>query len=161
VAVRLLAVREYCAAELQHKLQDRGFAAEDIRGVLEQLADAGYLSEQRFAESFLRSRMRKGETPRVAAYRARQRGVDEVVLSEVLRATEAGFDAEEACRALLARRDPQHLRCDDARIWQKHARFLRNKGFDAATVLRVMNETPDRGEENDEDEGIHENIGNS
>jgi len=161
VAVRLLGIREYCAAELRHKLQDKGFAEEDIDSVLKQLGDAGYLSEHRFAESFLRARMRKGETPRVAAYRARQRGVDDEALSEALQKAEATFDAEEACRSLLVRRDPQRLRCHDERTWQRHARFLRNKGFSAATVLRVMNEQPETGEQNNWNEDIHEDIGNS
>ncbi len=146
-------MREYCAAELRHRLQDKGFAKDTVEDVLRQLRAAGYLSERRFAESFLRSRIRKGETPRVAAYRARQRGVDDDVLHEVLQETERVFDAEQACRDLLARRDPQARRRQDARIWRRQVRFLRNKGFDTATILRVMNEQPD--------EGIHEDIGNS
>ena len=111
-----------------------------IEVVLARLVDDGYLSESRFAESFLRSRLRKGETPRVAAMKARQKGVDEAALQLALDEAEASFDSDQACRSMLKRRDPQGLRHEDERSWQKHARFLQNKGFDAATIVRVMND---------------------
>ncbi|EAU55854.1 ABC transporter permease [Mariprofundus ferrooxydans] len=135
-----MTLREHCAVELRRKLADRAYATGVIEVVLARLVDDGYLSESRFAESFLRSRLRKGETPRVAAMKARQKGVDEAALQLALDEAEASFDSDQACRSILKRRDPQGLRHGDERLWQKHARFLQNKGFDAATIVRVMND---------------------
>ena len=139
-ALRLLARREYCSAELRRKLREREVPEDIVEQVLAELEAAGYLSETRFAESFLRSRMARGETPWLAARKARERGVREEELAAALAEAEAVFDAVDACRELVARRDPQGLRHEDERAWQKLARFLRNKGFDAATILRCLNE---------------------
>ncbi len=139
-AMRWLARREHCAAELRRKLIERGFSGEAIEGALARLRAQGALSEARFAEAFLRARMQKGETPWLAAQRARERGVEAAALEAALAEAEADFDALAACRELVARRDPQGLRRGDAREWQRLARFLRNKGFDAATILRCLNE---------------------
>jgi len=118
----------------------REYAPEIIESVIERLKAEKYLSDARYAEGYLRGRMRKGEAPWLAARRARERGVDGDAIREALDEAEAGFDPLESCRDLLARRDPTGMRHADERQWQKHARFLRNKGFDAATILRVMNE---------------------
>lgn len=116
------------------------YAPEIIDDVVSRLKAENYLSDRRYAEGYLRGRLNKGEAPWLAARRARERGVDESALAEVLEEARAGFDPQEACRELLARRDPQRLRHVDEKQWQKMARFLRNKGFDTATILRVMNE---------------------
>ena len=76
----------------------------------------------------------------MAAAKARQKGVDEAALQQAVEEAEAGFDALQACRELLNSRDPQRLRRNDERVWQRHARFLRNKGYDAATILAALNE---------------------
>jgi len=146
-AVRALGRREHCAAELRTKLRQRDYSDEVISAVIERLIEDGYLSEARFAQSFLRMRIQGGEAPWLAAQRARQRGVDEVALQDALQAAQDDFDALDVCRELLQRRDAQGLRHEDERVWQRQARFLRNKGFDAATILRVLKETPREEEE--------------
>ena len=118
----------------------RGHAAGDVEEVLARLCDTGLLSEERFAESYLRSRLKKGESPWLAAQKARQRGVEESALQAALADAEAGFDALSACRELLRRRDPAGEHKRDERVWQRQARFLRNRGFDSATILRALND---------------------
>jgi len=139
-AVRALGRREHCAAELRAKLAQRDYSDEVIATVIARLQADGYLSEMRFAEAFLRMRMRGGEAPWLAAQKARQRGVDELVLQDALQEAQDDFDALTVCRQMVSRRDPQGLRHEDERIWQRQARFLRNKGFDAATILRSLKE---------------------
>jgi len=140
VAVRALGRREHCAAELRVKLQQRDYPDEVIASVLERLKADGYLSEARFAEAFLRMRLRSGEAPWLAAQKARARGLEEDALQEALQDVQDDFDGFAVCRDLLARRDPQGLRHGDEHVWQRQARFLRNKGFDAATIVRALKE---------------------
>jgi regulatory protein len=140
----LLAGREYCAAQIRAKLLLRDFDADCINAAMAELRDDGYLSEVRFAESFLRYRLKKGEVPWLAAVKAKQKGVDESVLQDALAEAEASFDMMQACRDVLGRRDPQGLRHHEKRVWQRHARFLQNKGFDTATILHAMNENKTR-----------------
>jgi len=142
-AVRALGRREHCAAELRAKLRQRDYADDVIATVIARLQVDGYQSEPRFAEAFLRMRMRAGEAPWLAAKKASQRGVDAEALQDALQMALENFDALAVCRQMIKRRDPQGLRHDDARIWQRQARFLRNKGFDAATILRALKENND------------------
>jgi len=139
-ALGMLTRREHCEAEVRQKLAARGFDEIATDSAIEELKSYGYLSDARYAEAFLRYRLQRGEALWMAAAKARQKGVDEAALQQALEEAEAGFDALAACRELLAGRDPQRLRRNDERVWQRHARFLRNKGYDAATILRAMNE---------------------
>ncbi len=141
-AIRLLGQREYCEAEIRNKFRQREYPPDCVERVITCLKDGGYLSEERFATEFLRSRLRKGEAPWLAARKARQKGAKDTVIGEVLGEIETVFDAFSVCRALLDRRDPHGLRFTDDRVWQRHARYLRNKGYDTATILRCLNEKP-------------------
>ena len=58
-AIKLLSLREHTEKELRAKLDDKGFSGEDIDSTLERLKTEGYLSEERFASAFIRSRLRK------------------------------------------------------------------------------------------------------
>jgi regulatory protein len=137
-ALRWLARREYCETELRMKLAEKGFPSSEIDSSVHRLVEHGLLSESRFAEAFLRSRLRRGETPWLAMQKARMRGVDEQALAQATDDAMQDFDADTACAAWLARRDPGDRRFSEARRWQREARFLRQKGFDSATILRAL-----------------------
>lgn len=59
-AVTLLAAREHSAAQLQLKLKQRGFSDASIAWALTRLEQEGAQDDSRFAESWIRSRMRRG-----------------------------------------------------------------------------------------------------
>lgn len=139
-AVRLLAGREFNTFEMRERLAGREYDAETVTAVIRQLKRDNYLSEERYAEAFLRSRLRRGEAPWLAARKAIQKGADQQVLEAVLAGMREDYDDEQAARDLLATRDPGGLRFEDERVWQRQARFLRNKGYSSATVLRVLKE---------------------
>ncbi|MDX8396719.1 MAG: regulatory protein RecX [Mariprofundaceae bacterium] len=139
MALRMLTRREHCAVELQDKLMQRGCDEIAVDSALELLKHYGYLSEARYAEAFLRARMKKGEMPWMAAEKARQKGVEEAALQTALEEAEDEYDTIQACRDLLKRRDPQDLHRKHEKNWQREARYLRNKGFDADTILRALN----------------------
>ena len=52
-ALRLLARREHSRAELSHKLGQAGFAADDITPLLDEFEEKNWLSDRRFAESYV------------------------------------------------------------------------------------------------------------
>lgn len=57
-ALAALARREHARAELERKLVKKDFSAENVRTVLSRLEDEGLLSNERFAEQWMRSRLR-------------------------------------------------------------------------------------------------------
>ncbi len=58
-AVSLLAIREHTKKELKEKLENKGYGEDEISSSLEHLEKEGYISEERFAEVFIRSRLKK------------------------------------------------------------------------------------------------------
>ena len=139
VAVRILGVREHNEHELREKLIVKAYDDIVIDHVIELLKQYDYLSEARYAESFLRSRLRKGETPWFAAKKARQKGGDPAAIQVALEEAEMKFDAWQTCKDVLDKRDPTCLRNNDKRVWQRQLRYLQGKGFDMNTILQVMN----------------------
>ena len=146
-AVRILGVREHNEYELRKKLKAKAYDDIIIDGVIEDLKQYDYLNEVRYAETFLRSRLKKGETPWFAAQKAKQRGAEAQAVKLALEATEQGFDAWSACKDVLDKRDPMRLYKQDKRLWQRQMRYLQNKGYDLNTILQVMNDA-----DNNEDE---------
>lgn len=70
-----LARREHSFAELRTKLAARNYTPEDIETTLTELAADGLVSDERFAESFVTARMRKGQGPVRIRVELKERGV--------------------------------------------------------------------------------------
>ncbi len=138
--LRLLARREYCAAQLRAKLLQRGAAEQTADAVICELSEQGLISDERFAESFLRARQQRGEALWLAVRKAEALGVDARALERVRKRMEDMQSSLDVCRRLLATRDPQGLRHVDEKIWQRHARFLRGKGHDMASIMQALKE---------------------
>ena len=58
-AIRLLAAREHTGKEIRQKLSAKGYSAEEIDSAVSKLIAERSLSEDRFADSYIRSRLRK------------------------------------------------------------------------------------------------------
>jgi len=93
-AMDLLANREYGYQELERRLLQRDFASELVTQVLSDLVNEGLLSDERFVESFISSRKRRGKGPVRIRAELRDRGISELLISE-----------------WLDLRDPQWLQC--------------------------------------------------
>ncbi len=142
-AVRLLGAREHNEHELREKLSSKHYDAIIIDDVIELLKQYDYLSESRYAETFLRSRLKKGETPWLAAQKARRKGAEPEALRLALMEAEQSFDAWAACKEALDKRDPLGGYKQDKRLWQRQIRYLQSKGYDLNTILQVMNNEDD------------------
>lgn len=133
-ALRLLARREYGRAELRRKLR-RDHAESDVEQVLDRLVAEGLLSDGRFAEMFVRSRIGQGYGPLRVRAELRERGIGAEAAETAL--AEADVDwralAAEVRRKRFGTELPQEMK-EQAR----QARFLQYRGFDAADVRAVL-----------------------
>lgn len=134
-ALRLLARREHSAQELRQKLLRREHPAEVVDAVLQQLAAERLLSDDRFAEEFVRSRRSKGFGPQRIRAELRQRGVDPTVAEGHLRSSEEDWQAR-ALTEYRKRFGDQPPR--DLAERGKHYRFLVNRGFTADQIRKVL-----------------------
>ena len=132
-AVRLLARREHSRRELWIKLDQRGFDAELIDELLTKLADKGWQSDRRFAESYVRARVERGYGPERIRAELRQRGVEESLADAAL--AEAEVDWPALARAQLLR----HFRTAPTDFAErlKRYRYLQNRGF-APDLARAL-----------------------
>lgn len=126
VCLRLLTQREHSQKELLEKLVLRGFTKEDALPVIDNLADKGWQSDVRYAESYARSRILKGYGPVRVAYELKQSGVEINYLDQIAQ-TVAGswmdliaqvYDKKYQQDKLLSRSE-----------WAKRSRFLSQRGF--------------------------------
>ena len=150
-AMRLLAAREHSVAELRRKLRSGrtpGGAGKRVRGkgcddalesVLDTLQRGGLLSDVRFAEAFVHSRVERGQGPAKIRAGLRERGVARELVDDALD-FEPDFWRERAVRA-HAKRFGEAPPADRAE-WAKRARFLAARGFAAEIVYRTLGEQP-------------------
>ncbi|MBT3274324.1 MAG: regulatory protein RecX [Spirochaetales bacterium] len=84
-AIELLSRREHSGRELQLKLKKRGFDAEVIAVVVEDLCREGYIDDFRYAELWAASRLRRHPEGRhLLSAGLRKRGIDRQIIAQVL-----------------------------------------------------------------------------
>ncbi len=132
----LLARREHSRRELQTKLAQRDFPAEEITVALDRLEEDGLLSDQRFAEAYARQRVGKGYGPLRIRQELRQRGVDDSLIAETM-APWSGQWLEVA-----AAQHDKHFgqQPQDQRERARQSRYLQNRGFDFDVIREVISD---------------------
>lgn len=132
-ALRALARREYSRAELERKLAPHAESAEQLRSLLDRLAETDLLSNERFAQSIVH---RRASTRGVAVIRheLRSHDLDDEAMTAHVQALERS--EFERARALWERRfgAPAESVAERAR----QSRFLLARGFAAEVVRRVV-----------------------
>ncbi len=134
-AMNLLARREHSTRELRDKLLARGFEQDAITPALQLLSREGLLSDERFTESFIHSRMERGSGPLKIRAELRQRGVADEIIATWL---------DERDRIWLER--AESVRCKkfgaalpvEYKEKARQARFLQYRGFSAEQTRHVM-----------------------
>ncbi|PJX13711.1 recombinase RecX [Halomonas sp. 141] len=129
-AIQWLARREYSRAELARKLEQKAFDADEISACLDGLAEQALQSDERFAESFIRSRIARGQGVIRIKGELRQRGVDAQTCAAALAVVEEreAVDWFELARQTLERRFSSPGKTPKERA--KRERFLAGRGFD-------------------------------
>lgn len=137
-ALGLLAVRWRSQRELERRLLQAGFPAEDVRSTVEGLRDAGLVDDDRFARELVHSHV----TARLSGDRAikaalRQRGVSEVVQEQALRG--AG-EEEERAAALASRRAPRMRGLSPEVAFRRLFGLLMRRGYGPDIARRAARE---------------------
>jgi regulatory protein len=134
-ALELLTRREHSRRELTRKLEARGFPADVILHALDELERTGALADARFTDSFVRSRVAKGQGPQRIRAELAQRGIADDEVDGVLRAADVDWLA--TIRAVRSKRFGPELPRDYAER-ARQARFLQYRGFNAAQIRAAL-----------------------
>jgi regulatory protein len=138
-AMDLLARREYSRYELSDKLTTKlalgGEHMDTLEAVLDRLIADGLLSDERFAEALVRSKLHKGQGPRRIAQDLYKRGVSAELASSALQ--ECGADWYELVVAVTNKKyglEP----AVDMKEKARRSRFLQYRGFSAEHIAHAL-----------------------
>ncbi len=131
-AVGYLARREHSRFELANKLERAGHTAEAIARLLDEFETKNWLSDRRFAESYITDhRARSGAVK--LAYELRQRGVADSIIQDAL--TNQKESELERAREIWRKKfgNPPATTQEKA----KQMRFMQSRGF-ANEIIRII-----------------------
>jgi regulatory protein len=126
-AMDFLARREYGRGELENKLCKAGFDAEAVAKALAHLTDEGLQSDERFAESFMQSRINQGKGPVRIRLDLQERGLHSSLIDAVLE--NCAEDWFRLARAVRQRKFGATLP-SDFKERARQMRFLQYRGFE-------------------------------
>jgi regulatory protein len=140
-ALRLLARREHSRTELFRKLERAGFTRDDIGPLLDAFEAKNWLSDHRFAESYVADHRARAGSVKLA-YDLRQRGVSDSIIESVL-----GDNRDsELERAREVWQKKFGTAPADAAEKARQMRFLQSRGFTPEVIRRAISGADDRGE---------------
>jgi regulatory protein len=140
-ALGYLARREHSRFELSRKLEVAGFAPEAIARVLNDFETKNWLSDQRFAESYVADHRARAGCVKLA-HDLRQRGVPETIIESLL-CEDRGSEAQRAREVWQKKFGivPTHA-ADKAR----QIRFLQSRGFTPEAIRHAIRREDGRDE---------------
>ena len=134
-AVRLLSRREHSAFEIRAKLAKREFDNSEIEQTIVELIQGGWLSDERFAEAYIRMRQLKGFGPIRISIELNERGVKESIVETYLHAGETSWS-----QTLVEqyKKKYKNKAIEDYSDKAKRIRFLQYRGFSLDSIYRLV-----------------------
>ena len=139
----MLARREHSRHELGHKLEYDGADREALAELLDEFEAKNWLSDRRFAESYVADHRRREGAVKLA-HALRQRGIADEVIAEVLAALNTSHsDDSEVSRARTVWRKKFATPPSTQQERAKQMRFLQGRGFSIETIRLAMSAVED------------------
>jgi len=133
--LNLLSRREHSQKELLDKLKQRGMDPDLAKQVIAKLAEEGWQSDKRFAESFIRQRIKRGYGANRIAYELQQRGIAAFDMEAVLDEMEQSW--LDVVEQVYLNKYPFESKLS-YREWAKRSRFLSQRGFDGNLIRQLF-----------------------
>ena len=135
VAVRLLSRREHSAFEIRDTLLKRDFEESEIEQAITELQQGGWLSDERFAEAYIRMRQIKGFGPIRIAIELNERGVKEGIVDAYMCADNDSWQQTLEQQYL---KKYKNRPIEDYNDKAKRIRFLQYRGFALDAIYEVF-----------------------
>ncbi len=134
-ACDFLAKREHSREELYRKLIRHCGDTALVEELLDKLAEEDLQSDERFTESFVRSRLGKGQGLLKIRQGLNERGIDQNLISACLESATIDWSviAEEARAKKFGKALP-----DDYQAKAKQSRFLYGRGFSHDVIRQIL-----------------------
>ena len=135
VAVRLLSRREHSAFEIRDKLHRRDFDEGEIEQTIIELQQGDWLSDERFAEAYIRMRQQKGFGPNRISVELNERGVKEGIVDDYLQADDESWQQALEQQYLKKYKNKPIADYNDR---AKRIRFLQYRGFPLDVIYQLV-----------------------
>lgn len=135
VAVRLLSRREHSAFEIRAKLTKREFDNSEIEQAIVELIQGDWLSDERFAEAYIRMRQLKGFGPIRISIELNERGVNESIVEAYLHAGETSWSQT---LVVQYKKKYKNKAIEDYSDKAKRVRFLQYRGFSLDSIYQLV-----------------------
>ena len=135
-AMDFLANREHSQTELMRKLQSKGYDNNEIELALVQLKADRLLDDERFVESFVNSRINKGQGPVKIRVELKQRGINDDIIRSCIDGL--GFNWVHLASEVRGKRFGEGLP-GDYKERMRQARFLQQRGFSQEHIQVALN----------------------
>ena len=130
-----MTAREHSRLELRNKLLQRRADPELLEQVLEQLQQCGLQSDERFTESFIEGRIRKGQGPIRIRQELKERGIDEALIVRCLQTHQDDWSL--LLQQVHDAKFGQEQAADNKEL-AKRARFLEYRGFPGEMIRGLL-----------------------
>lgn len=134
-AMDYLSRREHSRSELEQKLSDKGFDAEEIELALDRLSAENLQNDYRFCEAYLRHRISKGFGLIKIKHEMKQKGVSFALLEKAI--AESDCDWQEQLK-MVAEKKFGDSPAANLKEKQKRTRFLLQRGFAMNDIMRLF-----------------------
>ena len=125
-------MREHSRREIYDKLNKKEYAkGVDIEALLDELEASNYLDEERFAESFVRYRISRGQGSIKISDELRRRGLSSKLINKTIH--EAKVDWFELAKEQKLKKFGEG-KAADFKEKSRQMRFLASRGFNAETI---------------------------
>jgi len=138
-ALRLLAMREHSEQQLWKKLEQREFDEVEISDAIETLKAENYLSDERFAESYLRSRQMKCYGPVRIRLELKERGVAANIIDNIFNQQDETESSWYDIMQQAYYRKYGDSQPEDYQDKAKRCRYLQNRGFSSSDIMQLVN----------------------
>jgi len=133
-AIAALSRREHSILEMRRKLKQKGFEEDEIDICIEKLINNNLLSEERFTESYINMRKRRGYGPGRIAQELRERGIGDEDFTDYLDRNNPNW--HEVMRQQYRKKYGDKL-ADDYAEKVKRAKHLQSRGFPLDWIFKL------------------------
>jgi len=144
---RYCSLREYCIQDIRIKLKNRGCPEDEVAMILERLIKEKFLSEERYANAFVRDKSSlSGWGGRKIEYALRNKGVAPEAIKSALAILTSGSESRVLEKVIQRKIGEFKFKGnesneDRAKIKDKLLRFALSRGFSFEEILKVINKT--------------------
>jgi regulatory protein len=135
-AYRLLGRREYSVFELDRRIRQKWPEATAVEELVEALVDENLVSDERYAESFVRFRLQRFQGPLKIKAALRTKGISDALISRELNAHSEEWT--DLAAQWLERQNPGSI---DFEKKKKYYRRLTSRGFTHDQAMDALNHT--------------------